>query len=123
MKLGDAISRLDELKPNGFSRGQKIFWLSALDATVKKEIIDSHEGAELVAFAPYDEHSAEDTVLLVSSPYEEVYLRYLEAQIDYANGEYDRFNNSNAMYAAAYTAFSRAYNRSHMPIGGAKKYY
>ena len=123
MTLGEAISRLDELKPNGFSRGQKIFWLSALDATVKKEIIDSHEGGGDMGFAPYDEGSADETVLLVPAPYDEVYLRYLEAQIDYSNGEYDRFNNSNAMYAAAYTAFSRAYNRSHMPIGGRKKYY
>lgn len=123
MTLGEAISRLDELKPNGFSRGQKIFWLSALDATVKKEIIDSHEGGAEIVFAPYDERSADETGLLVQAPYDEVYLRYLEAQIDYANGEYDRFNNSNAMYAAAYTAFSRAYNRSHMPIGGNKKYY
>ena len=123
MTLGEAISRLDELKPNGFSRGQKIFWLSALDATFKKEIIDSHEGGGDMGFAPYDEGSADDTALLVPAPYDEVYLRYLEAQIDYSNGEYDRFNNSNAMYAAAYTAFSRAYNRSHMPIGGRKKYY
>ena len=123
MTLGEAIARLDELKPNGFSRGQKIYWLSALDAAVKEEIIDSHEGADDVSFVPYDEHSADDTALLVPSPYDEIYLRYLEAQIDYANGEYDRFNNSNAMYAAAYTAFARAYNRSHMPLTGSRKYY
>lgn len=123
MKLGDAISRLDELKPNGFSRGQKIFWLSALDSTVKEEIIDRHEGGENLPFVPYDEQSGEDTELLVPSPYDEVYLRYMEAQIDYANGEYDRFNNSNAMYAAAYTAFARAYNRAHMPLTGKRKYY
>lgn len=123
MTLGEAIARLDELKPNGFSRGQKLYWLSALDGAVKKEIIDTHEGAEERAFTPYDEHSRDDTELLVPAPYDEIYLRYLEAQIDYANGEYERFNNSNAMYAAAYTAFSRAYNRSHMPTGGSKKYY
>ena len=123
MKLGDAISRLDELKPNGFSRGQKIYWLSALDAAVKAEIIDSHEGGGERNFSPYDERSADDTPLLVEPPYDEVYLRYLEAQIDYANGEYDRFNNSNTMYAAAYTAFARAYNRQHMPLTGKRKYY
>lgn len=123
MKLGDAISRLDELKPNGFSRGQKIFWLSTLDSTVKEEIIDRHEGAEKINFVPYDENTADNTELLIPAPYDEVYLRYLEAQTDYANGEYDRFNNSNSMYAAAYTAFARAYNRTHMPLGGSRKYY
>lgn len=123
MKLGDAISRLDELKPNSFSRGQKIFWLSTLDSTVKEEIIDRHEGAEEITFAPYGESTADSTELLIPAPYDEVYLRYMEAQIDYANGEYDRFNNSNTMYAAAYTAFARAYNRSHLPLGGKRKYY
>lgn len=123
MKLGDAISRLDELRPNGFSREQKMFWLTTLDSTVKKEIIDRHEGAEKVNFVPYDEKSADETELLISAPYDEIYLRYLEAQIDYANGEYDRFNNSNSMYAAAYTAFARAYNRAHLPLTGSRKYY
>lgn len=123
MKLSEAIARLDELKPNSFSKGQKLFWLSALDETVKREIIDLHEGGESCAFIPYDENSRGDTQLLVPAPYDEVYLRYLEAQIDYANGEYERFNNSNAMYGAAYTAFARWYNRSHMPLGGSKKYF
>jgi len=123
MTLNDAISRLDELKPNSFSRGQKIYWLSALDGAVKKEIIDTHEGGEGICFAPYEERAGENPELLIPPPYDEVYLRYLEAQTDYANGEYDRFNNSNAMYAAAYTAFTRAYNRSHLPKGGSKKYY
>ena len=54
MKLGDAISRLDELKPNGFSRGQKIFWLSALDSTVKEEIIDRDIPILFVIFNRFD---------------------------------------------------------------------
>lgn len=123
MTLADAIARLDELKPNGFSREQKIFWLSTLDAAVKAEIIDRCEGGGEQSFEPYSAESGDDTPLLVPSPYDEIYLRYLEAQIDYANGEYARFNNSNAMYSAAYSAFARAYNRSHMPLGGTKRYF
>ncbi|MGI5976163.1 MAG: hypothetical protein ACOX68_00505 [Candidatus Limivicinus sp.] len=123
MTLIEAISGLDELKPNSFSYRQKLNWLSALDGTVKREIIDSHEGGEKREFAPYTEDSPGETPLLVPPPYDEVYLRYMEAQIDYANGEYERFNNSNAMYSAAYTAFGRAYNRSHLPRGEKKKYF
>ena len=87
------------------------------------ELINTHEGGEWVKFEAYTEESAPDTRLLVPPPYEEVYLRYIEAQMDYANGEFDRFNNSNAMYAAAWTAFANYYNRTHMPRGGKKKYY
>ena len=113
MTLSDAIARTDALRPNSFTRRQKLDWLSALDGAVMAELINTHEGGE----------SAPDTRLLVPPPYEEVYLRYLEAQMDYANGEFDRFNNSNAMYAAAWTAFANYYNRTHMPRGGKKKYY
>ena len=122
MKLIEAIARLDELKPNGFSVAQKLNWLSALDGTVREEIIDRHEGGGGEIFVPYTEEDKEKE-LLIPAPYEEVYLRYMEAQIDYANGEYERFNNSNAMYAAAYSAFERAYNRSHRPLGVNKKYF
>ena len=60
---------------------------------------------------------------MIPAPYDEAYLRYLEAQMDYANGEYDRFNNSNAMYAAAFSTFVNHYNRTHMPLGTKRKYY
>ena len=74
-------------------------------------------------FTPYTEQSDGSTALLIPPPYDEVYQRYLEAQMDYANGEFERFNNSNAMYTAAYTAFVNYYNRTHLPIGTDKKYY
>ena len=123
MTLSDARARTDALRPNSFTRRQKLDWLSALDGAVTAELINTPEGGEWVKFEAYTEESAPDTRLLVPPPYEEVYLRYLEAQMDYANGEFDRFNNSNAMYAAAWTAFANYYNRMHMPRGGKKKYY
>lgn len=119
----EAIARLDGLKPNGFSFEQKMLWLSALDGTVKREIIDRHEGGEEISFSPYRPEEDGGVTLLVPFPYDEIYLRYMEAQIDYANGEYERFNNSSAMYAAAYGAFERYYNRSRMPLGTRKKFF
>ena len=91
MTLSDAIARTDALRPNSFTRRQKLDWLSALDGAVTAELINTHEGGEWVKFEAYTEESAPDTRLLVPPPYEEVYLRYLEAQMDYANGEFDRF--------------------------------
>jgi hypothetical protein len=56
------------------------------------------------------------TVLLVPAPYDDVYLRWLEARIDYANGEYGKYNNSLTAYNDAYSLFERYYNRNNMPI-------
>lgn len=123
MKLNEAITRADALKPNSLSYDQKLAWLSALDGAATAELINTHEGGEWVRFTPYGEDSPPDTELVIPAPYDEVYLRYLEAQMDYANGEFDRFNNSNAMYSAAYAAFAAWYNRTHMPTGVKKRYF
>ena len=116
MTIMDAIYRLDELKPNRYDQSEKIKWLSSLDGLIKSEIIDTHEGGENVVFNGYDENSDISTVLLVPAPYDDIYLRWLEAQIDYANGEYGKYNNSITAYNDAYAIYQKYYNRTHMPI-------
>lgn len=116
MTLMDAIYRIDTLKPNSYSQEEKIKWLSALDGTIKAEIIDIHEGGEDIVFSGYNENTVLTTELLVPHPYDELYIRWLETQIDYANGEYGKYNNSITMYNKAYSAYENYYNRKHLPI-------
>lgn len=123
MTLLEAINRIDVLKPNSYSQGEKIQWLSNLDGIIKREIIDTHEGGEGIVFNGYTEETSLTTELLVPAPYDDVYLRYLETQIDYANGEYGKYNNSMSMYDTAYSSFQRYYNRTHMPIGRKFKFF
>lgn len=123
MTLIEAINRINILKPNTYSQEEKVKWLSNLDGIIKKEIIDTHEGAEGVVFNGYDEFTDLSTVLLVPAPYDDVYLRWLEAQIDYANGEYARFNNVVQAYNDAYSAYFRDYNKTHMPLGKKFKFF
>lgn len=123
MKIIEAINQIDSLKHNTYSQRDKIAWLSRLDSMVKRLIIDTHEGAENVTFTGYTETTAPETELLVPAPFDEVYLRWLEAQIDYTNGEYDKYNNSILMYQAAYDGYANYYNRSHMPLGRKMKYF
>lgn len=122
MTIIEAINRIDDAKPNQYTQSDKVRWLSALDGIVHDEILAAHEG-EAGAFDGYDDSTDLSTVLLVEPPYDEVYIRWLEAQIDYTNGEYGRYNNSMAMYNAAYSTFARFYNRTHMPRGGKIQYY
>ena len=123
MKIIEAITKIDALKPNNYTTENKIAWLSVLDGIIKEEIIDTHEGGEEITFNGYDENTQNDTVLLVPSPYDDIYVRWLEAQIDYSNGEYGRYSNSMTMYNAAYLAYERYYNRNHMPLGNSFKYF
>lgn len=125
MKIHDAIAEVDSLKPNMFGEKEKIRWLSRLDARIYEQIILTHkynEGEEEVTFTGYDEGDGEKE-LLVGQPYDEMYLRWLEAQIDYHNKEYDSFNNSNTVFESVYSSFRNAYNQSHMPKGAEKTFY
>ena len=115
MKIMEALYRIDEVKPNSYSQSEKIKWLSSLDGIVKREIIDTHEDGVDTEFKGYDVDTDLDTDMLVPFPYDDIYLRYLEMQIDYANGEYGKYNNSITMYNTAYLAFEKYYNRTHLP--------
>lgn len=123
MKIIEAINRIDALKHNTYTQTDKVQWLSRLDWMVKRHIIDTHEGADEVSFTGYDDSTDLQTELLIPAPYDEVYLRWMEAQIDYHNGEYGKYNNSIDMFNTAYEAFQNYYNRTHMPIGKGMKYF
>ena len=122
MKIIEAINRIDSLKHNTYTESDKVEWLSRLDAMVKKHIIDTHEGDE-VTFTGYDDLTDLQTELLIPAPYDEVYLRWMEAQIDYHNGEYEKYNNAMDMFNTAYEGYQNYYNRTHMPKGKKFKFF
>lgn len=122
MKITEAISKVDALKPNTYSMEDKVDWLSALDFKVKSKIIDLHEQNEMVPFTGYDTDDDIDKDLLAPAPYDEMYLRWLEAQIDYYNGEEDRYNNSIILFNNAYEDYKKHYTRTHMPISRGKRF-
>lgn len=123
MTIIEAITQTDNLKPNTYNQNIKVQWLSRLDGMVKRLIIDTHEGWEKVSFDGYTEDTPTDTVLLVPEPFEEIYQRYLEMQIDYHSREIDSYNNSAARFDDAWSAFRNHYNRIHMPIGQRIRYF
>ena len=123
MKIIEAINRIDSLKHNTYTQNDKVAWLSRLDSMVKRLIIDTHEGGVNVTFTGYDDKTDLNTELLVPAPFDEMYLRWLEAQIDYHNGEYDKYNNAVLMYQTAYDGYANYYNRNHMPLGKKMKYF
>ena len=115
MTIIDAIHRVDGIKPNGFQMQEKLFWLSTLDGYVKSELLDPRAGAPAEKFAGYGEHTPLTQELLVPHPYDELYIRYLEVQIDCANGEYEKYNNSTALFNAAWEAYAKFVARTQKP--------
>ena len=124
MTLAEAIQRCDTLKPNSYTEPEKVEWLSRLDERIKIEVIDTHEGSEDIEFEKYTEDTnLFTTVLLVPSPYDELYLYWLQAQIDYNNGEINKYNNNISMFNSAYSGFTAYYNRTHKPLSCKFKFF
>ena len=123
MTIIEAIGKIDDLKRNTYSQLDKIGWLSRLDSMAKRLVIDTHEGGTNVSFSGYNENTDLDTELLIPEPFDEAYLRWLEAQIDYANGEYDKYNNSIDTFNTSWTGYQNYYNRTHMPLGQRMKFF
>ena len=111
MTLGEAIDRVDYLRYNAFTREEKAAWLAQLERMLKRNILDTHEEG-----IPFQE-PGEDTPLTAPESFDMMYLRWLEAQIDFASGELERYNASVSLFNAEYAAFESWYNRSYPPKG------
>lgn len=123
MTIMEAIHAIDSLKPNSYSESDKIRWLSTLDGLIKIEIIDTHEGAEGITFNGYNDDTPTETQLLVPAPHDKIYVQWLQSQIDYANEETAKYNNSSAAYNHTYSEYQDHYNRTHMPKSSTRKYF
>lgn len=86
MKISEALERIDASKPNTFESREKIEWLARLDARIHSEIIMTHEHKpEDETFTAYSAETDGNTELLAEYPYDNLYIYYLESQIDYGN--------------------------------------
>ena len=119
MTIAEAISKVKSSRPGNYDDDQMIEWLSNLDARVKTQIIDTHECHEPVYFYGYD---SQDEELLVPAPYDEMYLRWLEAMIDYQNSEDERYNNAIMLFNNAYEGYKKHYTRTHKPISAGERF-
>ena len=113
MTILESIHRVDSLKPNTYSTKQKILWLSQLEATVKRLVLDAHEGNAEQEFSEFTENTDTATVLFMPIPYDSAYLYWLEAQIHYANEDIELYNSAMQMFNATFRAYKADYKRNH----------
>lgn len=111
MKIIEAISQIDSLKPNAYSARQKILWLSQLEALVYSQVLEE-------PFGGFTEATDTETVLFMAAPFDAAYLYWLEAQIHYANEDIDLYNSAIRLFTDAYRAFQLDHrNRSKAKTG------
>ena len=114
MTIREAIDRVDGVKPNAFTKFEKINWLSELDGKIFEEIMRTHEDSP-TSFFGYTEDTDGLTELLAPAPYDDLYLAWLEAMMDLKNREIVSYNNQMTVFNAKFADFANHWNRTHMP--------
>ena len=103
MKVTEAITFADSLKPNAFTEEQKLVWLNELEGRIQS-LIHNVKPEELMKYTLPDD---EETAMIVPAPYDNVYWKWLCAMIDYANGEYDKYTNAQIVANDAYLDYAK----------------
>lgn len=111
MKLSTVLALVDEIKPNAFSAQTKTVWLNEIEGLVQTEILLVRVEEIIV----YDYESNANTELLVSAPHSKIYAAYLMAQIDFANGEYNKYQNSMVVFNSYFGEYQRWFANNYRP--------
>ena len=112
MTAREIIDHVNEVKPNALSDGIKLRWLNVIERRIALEVL-------LMAPAQLSELELGLTdTPLIDPPYDDLYVYWLEARIDEAHGEYDRYNNSAQMFSALWSDFACFFANRYDPAQG-----
>lgn len=108
------FERLRQLKPVPAEIDDTILldWLNQVEGQILHEIF-------LLALSEITPHSATPTEALAAPyPYDGIYLLWMEAQVDFANGEYERYTNTMQRYNTAWNDLARHIAKCIRPVYG-----
>lgn len=115
MKIGEVLEEIRQLKPSQIAEEMMIRWLSDLDMRIFEEVIVQRvpDADTPETFEQYTLESTETELLVKEPDAREVYRWWLEMQIDLANQEYDKYENSASLFNTALSTWRRKYARTH----------
>lgn len=108
------FERLRQLKPIPAEIDDTILldWLNRVEGQILHEIF-------LLALSEITPYSATPTEALAAPyPYDGIYLLWMEAQVDFANGEYERYTNTMQRYNTAWNDLARHIAKCIRPVYG-----
>ena len=107
MTAREAMDWVDGKKHNVYSEADKLHWLTRAEAM-------AGQLAERFGMVPAVLSLTPETELSIPAPWDQIYLRWLEAQIDYANQEYLKYNNAMAVFNALWSEYANKTAREHL---------
>ena len=114
--IREIIERVDDIKPNAFTEKTKLAWIGELEGLITADVMLMATPDICQMECKYPD--ALDRELLVGFPHDGIYEQYLCAKIDFANGEYSKYQNSMEMFNANYENFVNWFIRTYSPGQG-----
>lgn len=114
MNVQQVIRLVDDIKPNAFSDEAKTAWLNEAEGLVQTEVLLLAPEEIIV----YSWEEDKETELLVKPPHDKLYWAYLTALIDFANGEYLKYQNTLQMFNSHFGEYMRWYASRYRPADG-----
>lgn len=118
MTIRQIIERVDRMKSNAFGILDKLRWIAELDGHLALEVcmMDIQQVQEFEYTVECLDHQP-----LAQFPHDGMYEHWLAAKIDYANGEYDKYQNCMESYNACFEEFRCWFLNTYDPVQGYKK--
>lgn len=104
MRIDKLLKIVRTLKPTPFENDILLMWVNEVEGMVQTEVL-LRSTADLTPYELDGQGEPTAAELIVPYPFDRLYLQYLLAQIDYANGEYAKYQNSMQMFNACYTDY------------------
>ena len=111
MTVQEAITYVDTDKPNAFNNDVKVRWLNEVEGMVQTQVLLLC--TEAIITYTYEQNA--NTTMLVRPPHDKLYTAYLEARIDFANGEYEKYQNTYQLFNSFFKEFMRWYAMNYNP--------
>ena len=114
MTINQVIQAVDGMKPHSFSEDVLTMWINELEGMVQTDIfLIAHQ--DIVTYT-YEKNK--DSELLVKAPHSKIYVYYLCAMIDFANNDYDKYDNTMNLFNKFFADFMRWYALTVNPASG-----
>lgn len=109
MTVAEMLAKFKRLKPCQIDTQDLLAWLTNVDQTVVIEILQPRS-QDVIKMPEYTE--ANDTQLLIPSPYADAYVFYLGAMVDFWTQDTNGYNNGMYAYSSMFNNYRDYYNRT-----------
>lgn len=118
MKVGKLIETATVLIGQQYDLEMLIGWLNEIEGQVLDQVVNKAQRFD-IEFVPFTEDDTERE-LTVPDRFQDVYINYIRAKVDFTNQETERYNNDAAMFEASWKEYASWHIRNYVPKSVAK---